>query len=161
MVDNDELEKIAILKSTNSAIITTLEDNYNILKARYQTLQDESGIQKKQLTEALLSKDKIRNERDDLTSLVFQLQASQSEARMLATLKAKEEVRPVAVSCRKSPSVSSLPSIRSPPKAFDGRPKVYEDDYVHVSTLDLRRSPPRPESKKSTMSKILGGFNKK
>lgn len=90
MVDNEEIEQIEILKSTNSTILSNLKADYERLQARYQALSDESIIQKSQLTEALLSKDKVRQERDDFASRVS-TETAQSEAGVSEKAKEKEE----------------------------------------------------------------------
>lgn len=167
MVDQNEIDKIEIVRSTNSSLVSNLQSDYRSLHARYQALVDESTIQKAQLTEALLSKDKIRNERDDLTNLVSTLQTSKPDGGS----EEKEEVRPVTPlpSYQKSPVIST-PSISAPPQAkFTGRQniarnvaseEIWEPVGVTVARQLTSRPTPKPEPQKSGFSRFLSGFMK-
>lgn len=104
-VDSDELDAIATLKDTNGIITTSLENDLLVLREQYRNLTTDFEVQKTQLLETLLSKDRLMQ---DLTSLKERTGTSENE--MMESVKARstkegelEEVRMLTTFSIKSP----------------------------------------------------------
>lgn len=64
MIDN--------VKSVNSTLLISTKNDYERLQGRYKTLEFNSDQQKAHLTEALLSKDRLRQKMDEVEELADQ-----------------------------------------------------------------------------------------
>jgi hypothetical protein len=107
-VNSDELDAIVTLKDTNGIITTSLENDLLVLREQHRNLTTDFEVQKTQLLETLLSKDRLMQ---DLASL--KERTGTSENKMIESAKARstkeaelEEVRSLTASATKSPPTS-------------------------------------------------------
>ena len=105
-VASDELEALTTLKDTNGVITTSLENDLLVLREQHRNLTTDFEVQKTQLLETLLSKDRLMQ---DLASLKERTGTSENEiienAKARSTKEAElEEVRSKTSSLAKSPS---------------------------------------------------------
>jgi hypothetical protein len=147
--DKEEFTMLENVKGLNSTLLVSTTNDYERLQGRYKALQFDADQQKIHLTEALLSKDKLRQKMDEIEELAEkrqkEIEALSAGVAPVSTTSGTSEADSKSQEVSR-PRLSSLQPSSVPAKDAKRimeleRLGIKRDAVVVASTVQSRRGP--------------------